>query len=215
MTHLIITTAIIPEDKCLSQLGYSYEQRIEDYKKSFEYALKLRDKFDSITIVETVSNENIVELDESGLDVYYSTFDNSYKNKGLNEMCHINDFLQNSNIDDNDLIIKITGRYLIINDGILNVKSDFIAKYDGDIYPGNRGVHTFFFGFKKKIFFEFIEFLEFLDIKNNNYDDVCIEWLVKDFMINKKIPILDNSYKLGVVTCLYSKEIDRWTRVLT
>ena len=212
MKHLIITTAIIPEDKCLSQLGYSYEQRMLDYKNSFEYALKFKNKFDSITIVETVSKEKVVELEESGINVYYSKFDNSFVNKGLNEMFHIYDFLQNSSINENDLIIKITGRYLIKNDNILNVRSDFIAKYDGDIYTGDRGVHTFFFGFKKMLFTEFIKLL---DVRNNNYDTTCIEWLMKDFILSKNLPILDKSYILGVITCLYSKELRRWTRVLT
>ena len=198
----------------MSKLGYSYEQRMSDYKKSFEYALKLKDKFDSITIIETVSKEKVIELEESGLEVYYSKFDNSFSNKGINEMIHIKDFLLASQINDNDLIVKLTGRYLILNDNILNIDSDFIAKYDGDIYdPINRGVHTFFFGVKKKTFLEFIEYLNI--IAGYRYDNVCIEWLVKGFMLSKNIPILDSFYKLGVITCLYSKEIDRWTRVLS
>ena len=60
-----------------------------------------------------------------------------------------------------------------------------------------------------------MEFIESLDVTNNNYSSVCIEWLVKDFILNKKLPILDNFYKLGVITCLYSKEMNRWTRVLS
>ena len=212
MKHLIITTAIIPKAICLSTLGYSYEQRMNDYKQSFEYALKLKDKFDSITIIETVSKEKVVELEESDIKVYYSNFDNSFVNKGLNEMFHIQDFLNNSNIDDNDLIIKLSGRYLIINENILNINLDIIAKYDGDIYGLNKGVHTFLFGFKKKLFNEFINFL---DVKKHNYDLTCIEWLVKDFILSKNIPILDPNYKLGVMTSLYNKEMDRWTRVLS
>ena len=182
MKHLIITTAIIPKEKCLNQLGYSYEQRMEDYKNSFESVLKLKDKFDSITIIETISKKKILELEESGINVYYSKFKNSFTNKGMNEMFHILEFLHNSSINDDDLVIKIIGRYLMENADILNIDSDFIAKYDGDIYPGDRGVHTFFFGFKKRLFMEFIESL---DVTNNNYSSVCIEWLVKDFILNK------------------------------
>jgi hypothetical protein len=210
MNHLIITAAIVPEEKCFSQLGYSYQQRMMDYRKSFEYALRLKDKFDSMTIV-AFPNERVSELENSGIKVYYSNFDNSFVNKGLNEMYHIYDFLKNSDIKNEDMIIKISGRYLIENDTILNIDRDFIAKYDGDIYPGNRGVHTFILGFKKGLF---LEFFNSLDVENNNYDSVCIEWLVKDFMLNKKIPILDRYYKLGVTTCLYSKELNKWTRIL-
>jgi len=210
MRHLIITSAIIPEELCLSQLGYTYQQRMMDYRQSFEYASRLKDKFDSITIIETYSKDKVADLENSGLKVYYSHFNNSFTNKGLNEMFHIYDFLRNSIIKDDDTIVKISGRYLIENDEILSIDRDFIAKYDGDIYPGNRGVHTFYFGFKKKIF---LEFINSLDVKNINYDSICIEWLIKDFMLNKKITILDNSHKLGVTTCLYSKEMNRWTRV--
>lgn len=127
-------------------------------------------------------------------------------------MFHIHDFLKNSQIKDDDLIIKITGRYLIENINILDINSDFIAKYDGDIYKYDKGVHTFYFGFKKKLFNEFIDFLKSAINKNDN---LCIEWLVKDFMISKNIDILKNNYKLGVTTCLYSKEINKWTRVLS
>ena len=207
MKHLIITTAIIPEELCLQTIGYSYEQRMYDYKNSFDSTLLLKDKFDSITIIETVSKEKVDFLEESGISVYYSKFDNHFTNKGINEMFHIQDFLQKSNIDDNDLIIKLSGRYLIENASILSINNDIIAKYDGDIYPGDRGVHTFFFGFKKKLFAEFINNLDIF-----NYD-VCIEWLVKDFMLNKGIEILDRHYNLGVITCLYSKELNRWTRI--
>jgi len=213
MKHLIITTAIIPRELCLSKLGYSYEQRMLDYKQSFEYVLALKDKFDTMTIIETVSKEKVAELEESGINVYYSTFDNYFDNKGLNEMFHIEDFLKSSQINDDDLVIKITGRYLMINDTILNIDLNFIAKYDGDIYPGNRGVHTFFFGFKKKMFYEFIDLLIIND--RNSYKDICVEWLVKYFILSRDIQILDSSYELGVITCLYSKEINRWTRVLS
>jgi len=213
MKHLIITTAIVPEEICFQKLGYSYEQRSADYIKSFEHGLLFKDNFNSITIIEMISNEKIDILENSGINVYYSKFDNLFVNKGINEIFHIIDFFKNSNIKDDDLIIKITGRYLMMNDNILKIDSDFIAKYDGDIYsPLNRGIHTFFFAFKKKLF---IEFFNSLDFVNNNYDNICIEWLLKDFMIQKNIPILDKNYKLGVITCLYNKEIDKWTRVLT
>lgn len=150
MKHLIITSAIIPEKLCQQKLGYSYEQRISDYKQSFDSALALKDNFDSITIIETYSKTKVDILEDSGINVYYSNFDNSFDNKGLNEMFHIKDFLQHAKMSDDDTIIKITGRYLLDNDNILNIDSDIIAKFDGDIYnPNNRGVHTFFFGFKK------------------------------------------------------------------
>lgn len=159
MKHLIITTATIPEDICYQQLGYSYVQRMKDYKLSFDHALKFRENFDTITILETVAKEKVDELEECGINVYYSKFNNSFSNKGLNEIFHIQDFLNNSNFNDDDLIIKITGRYLMVNDNILNIDSNIVAKYDGDIYPGDRGVHTFFFGIKKNIFNQFIKSL--------------------------------------------------------
>lgn len=211
MIHLIITTAVIPKELCLLRLGYSYEQRMLDYNKSFEYALKFKDKFDSITILETISKYKVVELEDSGIPVYYSKVSNLYSNKGINEMLHIQDFLKNSNFNDYDLIIKITGRYLIENVSILDINSDIIAKYDGDIYGPDNGVHTFFFGFKKNLFDEFIKFL---DINTHDYNNICIEWLLKDFLLSKNIPILNKNHKIGVTTCLYSKELNRWTIIL-
>lgn len=211
MKHLIITTAHIPKESCLIKIGYDYQIRVQDYIESFKSALKLSNKFDSIKIIETVSKEKIDYLENSGIDVYYSTFDNSFINKGLNEMYHIKNFLDNNEIYADDMIVKLSGRYIIVNDNILNLDSDFIAKFDGDIYdPFNRGVHTFYFAFKKSLF---LEFINWLNIENTNNDYTPIEWKVKEFLLVKNIKILDNSYKIGVITCLFSKELNRWTKV--
>jgi len=211
MKHLVITTASIPKESCLTQLGYNYEIRERDYIDSFKSALKFKDLFDSITIIETISREKVDYLENSGINVYYSNFDNSFVNKGLNEMFHIRDFIENNNIDDNDLVVKLSGRYIMENDNILSINSDFIAKYDGDIYdPINRGVHTFFFAFIKK---SFVEFINSIDINVVNSIHISIEWVVKEFLLKKNIKILDSSYKLGVTTCLYNKFSDIWTRI--
>lgn len=211
MTHLIILSATIPEDKCLEYLGYSYKERMKDYRNSFQSALLLKDFFSTISIIECIAKHSVKELESSAIEVYYSNFNNSYKNKGINEVLHIYDFLKNYRIADNDTIVKLTGRYNIVSNSIINLgKNDIVAKYDGDIYPGDKGVHTFLYKFKKS---SFNKFVEWLDISNNNtYDNVCIEWLLKDFMELENIPILNNNTYLGVTTCLYNKDNKTWLR---
>ncbi len=212
--HLIITTATLSEDD--NSPRYSEEIRINDYIESFNSILPFKDLFKSITLIETISKEKVIYLEKSGFNIYYSDFDNHFDNKGRNEINHIYNFLVNNNIDDNDYVIKLSGRYKIKNDNLIkNLKHDFIAKNDADIYQRGKGVHTFFYAFKK------FKFLEFFDWYNKNSIEVKtgritpIEWDVKIFIeINKNCKMLNKNEIIGVETCLHSKTTNRWLRML-
>lgn len=216
--HLLITTAILPENICnqIYDSGYDYNQRIEDYKKSFELANIFKENFESIIILETVSKERVDFLHEYGFNVYYSSVNNFFSNKGLNEIDHINNYLIDNNysIDDNDIIIKLSGRYFIENMNILNYinkKYDLVVKDDSDIYKSGLGVHSFYYAISKKLFFDFYIFVD-LDFDNKEYKkNICIEWELKNFV--KTLPdeicyIIPPSDKIGVITNTYYRDIN-------
>lgn len=216
--HLLITTAILPENICneIYGSGYNYKQRIDDYKKSFELADIFRENFDTITILETVSKEKVDFLHDYGFIVYYSSVNNFFNNKGLNEIDHINNYLIENNycIDDNDIIVKLSGRYFIENMNILNyINKNYclIVKDDSDIYKSGLGVHSFYYAISKKLFFDFYIFTD-LDFDNKGYKkDVCIEWELKNFaktLANDVAYIIPPTDKIGIITNTYYKDIN-------
>ena len=174
MIHLIITSGSIKAH---------YKERKEQYIKSISGAMAFDYFFDSITVLECVSS---YEDYLSAYPVYYSKESNTFPEKGLNEMLHIKAFLEQSAIDKNDLVIKLTGRYLLEDSSffnkvkILEDRYDSIFKDDCDIYEG-LGYHTFLYCMSKSRFLETINSLNF---SKENLDP--IEWGVKDFLKNKE-----------------------------
>lgn len=185
MIHLIITAGNIKEH---------YQERKQQYIKSIDCALEYDYFFKSITVLECVSP---YEDYLSPYPVFYSKLLNRFPEKGLNEMAHIRAFLAQSSIDENDLVIKLTGRYLLEDSSffnkvkILEDRYDSIFKDDSDIYKG-LGYHTFLYCMRKS---RFLETIDSLDFSEENRDP--IEWGVKSFLKEKdRHYLLD---RLGIV----------------
>lgn len=200
--HLIITTAHINDDN-----------RILEYIVSFEKVLNFKNSFETITIIETVSEEKLNYLENSQLDVYYSKLGNSHPNKGVNKINHVSNFLNNSKINDNEIVVLLTGRYLMVNTNILsliethmiNNQYEMMSKDDGDVYGWDVGVHTFYFSFTKNKFLEFSNWYQ-----TNAVHSECIEVWVKNYSLNHdKCLILPNNVIMGVETRLYQAPIGR------
>lgn len=193
--YLIITSAHKKED---------LEIRKKDYLESITKILSYKEIFDKIFILECLAKDGLeyLKLDDK-IEVHYSESENFYKNYGLNELLHINNFLQkNDYIKNDDNIVKITGRYLLVNDNFLKqipTDYDIIAKNDGDIWGNNsRGVHTFYLIFKKNVFKELIDNIDFTN-DVSFMETYCVEWLVKEYMLKN-----NNSHfyegKMGIIT---------------
>ena len=125
--------------------------------------------------METIGND-IGEFNEHEFTVHYSKEENFFINKGLNETNHISKFLVN-NLKPEDVFVKITGRYTMTNDNLLQKidnRSTILAKHDRDIY-GGKGVHTFYFACRKDVYQVFHSYLT-LDFSIRSYKEkVCIE----------------------------------------
>jgi effector-binding domain-containing protein len=177
--YLIITTAHI-----------NIERNIE-YEKSLKSILEFSNIFDKIFLLECFSkNMNDLEyLKKFNIEIVISDFDNSKPNYGINEFIHIDNFLKKTDyINNDDYIVKITGRYILKTNNFLKqipFNGNILAKLDGDIWDSftgnnNRGVHTFYIIFKKEIIHNFISYIE-----NNNltYTMDPVEWIIKDYML--------------------------------
>lgn len=212
---LLIHTASFPD----GHLNNDYQVRKTDYESSFYHALKHRSDFDSIHLVETFSKTNVDFLDNSGIPVFYSKFANN-RSKSMNEILHTKEFVDQDWIDDDDIIIKLTGRYILYDTRILNYFKegiDFVAKDGDDLFKwashvneqyGNKGVHTFLYGFRKKFFKEIVDFANFVN-KQGQRDTLQIEHLVKRISWNRpNCIILNKDEKIGAITCMFNHRND-------
>src|SRR5579883_966493 len=164
MRHLIITAANFPAEQCSKTIGYPFELRSADYLTTIQHALRFQNRFDSITVLETVAKQRLDYLEQAGIPVVYSNLQNDSSNKGINEVRHLWDFIKQDKFADGDIFVKLTGRYVLLDTRILDhfmEDSEIVAKDDGDIYhPSSRGVHTFLWAFRKRFLREFINSLD-------------------------------------------------------
>lgn len=123
--RIILTTALTSN---------YFEFRKEQYLKSFNI---LNDfGFKDFYIVEALSKHGPTFLEQYCNNVFYSQRNNpSLRNKGINEAKTILEALHNFNFDDEDMIIKMTGRYHWLSNGFFmlvqnNQDADAIVKYD-------------------------------------------------------------------------------------
>lgn len=111
MIYVIITTSIV------NKIGVINETHRENrYTECIQQLLGLveNDPFIKPIIVEN-NGQRQTFLDDLNCDVFYT--DNNkkdFKHKGENELLDIKDAINNYNIQDDDIIIKLTGRYKIL-----------------------------------------------------------------------------------------------------
>jgi hypothetical protein len=134
MIYLIITTCI--NNKFGIQ---NYEHRKNLYLYSIRKTLEYIPKDIKVIIVEN-NGKRQTYLDDLGIDVHYTTNNsNTYFHKGINELQDIYSVIQTYNIQDDDTIIKMTGRYHLLNDSFVN----FVINNNYDAYVKYYNVCTF------------------------------------------------------------------------
>lgn len=194
-------------------LEYQKEIRKEQYIKGINQAIKLFKNIDNPNIKKIqlliVENNHIGNsktfLDEFDLPVFYTKNNhiNCSNNKGYKELKDVNDAISKLNLNDNDFIIKLTGRYFIEDNSAfieilknINLENyDALLRYGGydlkEIFKVKHySCHTSLVGMNVKY------------IKNIEYpgENVCVEWKWSE--VTNSIPydrlyILDN--ELGVI----------------
>jgi hypothetical protein len=132
MIYLIITTSIN------NKIGHvNHEHRKQKYISCIETALKFVENRENIIpiIVENNSSANVTTyLENFGCDIVYT--DNNklqLPNKGGNEMLDIQQVIKEHNIHDDDIVIKLTGRYKMLSDHFFNLVQDHVEKHEAFI----------------------------------------------------------------------------------
>jgi hypothetical protein len=126
-----------------------YNKYIIDIEKS-EYDLSVRENLyktaivNNLLILKNYIDSGIIKpiivenngyrttiLDTIGIPVLYTNSNNfKFGCKGVNEFCDFFSVIHNFNINDNDIFIKITGRYILKSDSFFRMLIDNQDKYD-------------------------------------------------------------------------------------
>jgi len=125
MIYLIITTCI------LNRYGkINHPQRKKTYMESIAYTLSIIPPEITPIIVEN-NGKRSTYLDSFNIPIIYTKNNmRKYYHKGYNELDDIKDVITEYNIMDDDMIIKLTGRYKILNDTFLKTVINYCKEYD-------------------------------------------------------------------------------------
>lgn len=196
MLYILVTTSIY--NSCEIRKS-QYINCITKIKEVFE---QLQNDIPNKIIVIENNGPRKTYLDDLGCDVYYTNnnFINT-QNKGIKEIVDIFYTIKKYNIQDDDFIVKITGRYLLMDNSpfIESLKkninlSDCIIKYSSyikpDIYDKNDSV-TGLIGMRTK-------YVKMIEYPRNNE---CIEWKWAKSSHNIEENRIISIDKLGINIC--------------
>lgn len=130
MLYLIVTTSIIDKHANTTE-----DHRKNRYMECIQHLIDLLEKDSSVKIV-VVENNGLRQtyLDDLKCDILY-TNNNNYKvaHKGVNELSDIKDVIEHYDINEDDMIIKLTGRYKMIDMSFIQLVKDKSKEYDAFI----------------------------------------------------------------------------------
>lgn len=197
---ILYTSALIP---------HKFEERKQEYIRCLKtlesYGFK-----EQVYIAESGPYTPLSFFENYCDHVFYAnTNDASLINKGVNEAKATIAAFDYFDFDDEDMIVKITGRYLFNNDYFLQLvkthpEMDAFASYFED---KNRGVTTGCFAMRYKYYKQMVEELDLEKMEENLID---VEWEVAQFlekMGKGKVMYLD---KVGISANVANVGVKQW-----
>ena len=183
ITKIILSTAIIND-------GVSAEDRIVEYKENFDIIKNLGYEF---IIVETVLGKSDF-LESNSKNVFYTNVNGVYKNRGTNYVNAFKKFINNSDFDDEDIIIHVTGRYPFIDDSFFkkckSLEKDKVGCFKKDDYGQ---FHLFLYALRYR---EIKNLLNSIDIDNMESEMKSLEGIFPKKLPYDKLVFVD---KLGII----------------
>jgi len=178
------------------------KNREADYLESVDKILQFKRFFERIYLLECLSRKFPEYLKSGGCAWRVSRNSLDCANKGIQEFVNIANFLEQSDTDDAQLIVKITGRYLINRENFLLfcscASAEAIVRRDSDIWGDRgKGVHTFLFAARKRLLVRFGKWL----IEGNRFKTfgtIPVEWIFHDYLVNSGCDITLYPDKLHV-----------------
>ena len=170
---IVLYTSALIENK--------FDIRKSQYLSSYNILDKYLDK-KNIKIVECFSSDGDF-LKSLGSDIIYTnTHNNSIRNKGVLEVMAMKKFFEVFDIDDDEIIFKITGRYTLIDDSFINLINSTNYDFYGRLMDENRQVFTGCFAMRKKIFLDWLnkQDLNILERMSINIEKSMIDYLYRE-----------------------------------
>ncbi len=166
---IICTAALIDQN---------FEERKIEYINSLEVLSSYG--YSNPYVIEAIKSTGPTFLDNYSCKVIYTKVNNSnLHNKGVNEAKSILEALKYLYIDDNDMLIKITGRYFFTSNAFLTLVKESPG-FDGFIKTDSHNqVFTGCFALRYKHFKEFLYQLN-LEFMENNM--INIEWELAQYI---------------------------------
>lgn len=181
---IIASTAIINDN-------VSIDNRLKEYQECFDIIKNLGYDF---TIVETALNSSEF-LEKNSKSVIYTNVNGSFKNRGTNYVNAFRKFLNQSNFDDNDIIIHVTGRYPLVDDSFfvecLNLDLNKIGCFKKDSYDQ---FYLFLYGMR----FKYLkELLNKIDVDHMEKNMINLERIFSDNISENIVKLVEQLGILG------------------
>lgn len=164
-------------------ISNKFDIRKSQYLNSYKMLSSFID-VKNIKIVECFSSNGDFLKSLNSDIIYTNTHSNSIRNKGVLEAMAMMKFFDEFDIDDNDIILKITGRYSLIDDSFIRLIESTNHDFYGRFMDENRQVFTGCFAMRKNIF---VDWLKSIDLVMLERMSINIEKNLIDYLSNNKI----------------------------
>jgi len=184
---------------CTAALTDAYfEFRKQQYIESF--GILNNYGINDLYIIEALKKSGPTFLEEYSSNVFYATVNNiRFINNGANEAATFREGLEYFKFDDDDMIIKFTGRHQLTSDYLLRLVEDN-PDYDAFVRMNSEGhVYALCFAMRFKYLKEMYDYIDFNDIGLSNRP---IEHDMGSFI---KLKLKDNRFKIFYFQRFYIK----------
>lgn len=172
-------------------INNQFERRKIDYEKSYNILSKFIN-YDNIFIVECYSDDENFLTNFKSPKFLTKTHLPNIKNKGVLEIMGMKKFIENTEISDDTLIMKITGRYKFNNSDFINI-IELNKNFDfyGKLIDGGTQIFTGCFVLRKKYFKIFFDFCNLESMEKNmvNFEKIIFNFLeqknINSFFVDK------------------------------
>ena len=181
---ITLTTAIIDDN-------ITKEQRVDEYKECFEIIKNFG--YENFHIIETALDHSSF-LESYSKNVFYTNVNGVHSNRGTNYVKAFKEFLNNSNFEDDDIIIHITGRYPLFNDSFFNNCSNLELNKVGCFKKDDHNqFYLFLFGMRFK---ELKNLLNNINVNQMEIDMVNLELIFSNLIPHDSVMLVD---ELGII----------------
>jgi hypothetical protein len=145
MLYLIVTASII--SKYTEHTIIDDEHRKNRYLECIQHLISLLDNDSSVKLI-LVENNGLRQtyLDDLKCNIVYTNNNNyTFSHKGANELLDIKEVIELYNIKDDDIVIKLTGRYKMLDLTFLELVKENSTEYDAFIKFFNASTRKYIY----------------------------------------------------------------------